>query len=62
MLTPELDKLRKMLKNNNEEELDYDKLLEELEHLYRLGPKEDVLSESLSISSGRCPVCGRSLS
>lgn len=59
MLTPELNKLRKILKYNNEEELDSNKLLEELEYLYMLGPKEDVLLESLSTSSGRCLVCGR---
>ena len=62
MLTPELNKLRKILKYNNEEELDSNKLLEDLEYLYMLGPKEDVLSESLSVSLGICPVCGRSFS
>lgn len=62
MLTPELDRLRKFLKYDNEEEPDYDKLLKELEYLRRLGTTGEVLcSERLSVSSGICPTCGQSI-
>ncbi|MGB4658676.1 MAG: hypothetical protein WBI07_05830 [Mobilitalea sp.] len=56
MLTPELQKLKEYLEGVHKE-LDKEKMLEELIQLDKIEVK--ALFESLSVSSEKCPTCGR---
>lgn len=62
MLSPELRKLMVALKNHQNPEylIDGEVLLEELQVLDNL-VTWDLYNESLSLSSGVCPTCGRKL-
>lgn len=56
MLTPELQKLREYLAGAHQE-IDPEELLRELDALDKLNI--EILLESLSAPSERCPTCGR---
>ena len=58
MLTPELQKLKEYLEGTRNG-IDKAKLLRELDDLDKSEMK--ALFESLSVSSGLCPACGRKL-
>ena len=59
MLLPQLEKLKMQLEEvKNNIDVDYEQLLAELNELDGI---EEILQESLSLSTKICPTCGRRL-
>lgn len=58
VLSPQLEKLKLKLEGKNNIDIDKETLLDELNELEE---SEETLLESLSLSTGVCPTCGKRL-